>query len=66
MPNAHAPSALPRQLRAEAVSLTFSGVRALKSVSLSLERGRVLGLIGPQLSGEDKAWLERQCAPLNR
>lgn len=30
MPNAHAPSALPRQLRAEAVSLTFSGVRALK------------------------------------
>ena len=26
----------------------------------------VLKIIGPQLSGEDKAWLERQCAPLNR
>lgn len=27
---------------------------------------KVLALIGPQLSGEDKAWLERQCAPLSR
>jgi len=27
---------------------------------------QVLALIGPQLSGEDKAWLERQCAPLSR
>jgi Xaa-Pro aminopeptidase len=27
---------------------------------------KVLALIGPQLSGEDKAWLERQCAPLGR
>ena len=26
----------------------------------------VLKLIGPQLKGEDKAWLERQCAPLSR
>jgi len=26
----------------------------------------VLALIGPQLEGEDKAWLERQCAPLSR
>ena len=26
----------------------------------------VLALIGPQLFGEDKAWLERQCAPLSR
>jgi len=26
----------------------------------------VLDKIGPQLSGEDKAWLERQCAPLSR
>ena len=26
----------------------------------------VLALIGPQLSGEDKSWLQRQCAPLNR
>ena len=26
----------------------------------------VLAKIGPQLSGEDKAWLERQCAPLSR
>jgi Xaa-Pro aminopeptidase len=27
---------------------------------------KVLALIGPQLSGEDKQWLERQCAPLSR
>lgn len=27
---------------------------------------KVLALIGPQLEGEDKAWLERQCAPLGR
>ncbi|HYC94290.1 MAG TPA: M24 family metallopeptidase, partial [Sphingomicrobium sp.] len=27
---------------------------------------KVLALIGPQLTGEDKAWLERQCAPLSR
>ncbi len=26
----------------------------------------VLAKIGPQLSGEDKAWLQRQCAPLSR
>ena len=27
---------------------------------------KVLSLIGPQLEGEDKAWLEKQCAPLGR
>ena len=27
---------------------------------------KVLALIGPQLDGEDKAWLETQCAPLGR
>jgi Xaa-Pro aminopeptidase len=27
---------------------------------------KVLALIGPQLEGEDRAWLERQCAPLSR
>ena len=26
----------------------------------------VLAKIGPRLEGEDKAWLERQCAPLSR
>ena len=26
----------------------------------------VLEKIGPRLEGEDKAWLERQCAPLSR
>ena len=26
----------------------------------------VLALIGPQIEGEDKEWLKRQCAPLNR
>jgi len=25
---------------------------------------RVLDVVGPQLTGEDRAWLERQCAPL--
>lgn len=39
-------------LHAEGVSLTFSGVRALKSVSLTLERGKVLGLIGPNGAGK--------------
>ncbi len=27
---------------------------------------RVLAIIGPQLEGEDRAWLKRQCAPLSR
>ena len=27
---------------------------------------QVLALIGPQLEGEDRSWLERQCAPLSR
>ncbi len=27
---------------------------------------KVMALIGPQLEGEDKTWLERQCAPLSR
>ena len=27
---------------------------------------KVQALIGPQLEGEDRAWLERQCAPLSR
>jgi Xaa-Pro aminopeptidase len=27
---------------------------------------QVLALIAPQLEGEDRAWLERQCAPLSR
>ena len=27
---------------------------------------QVLAIIGPQLEGEDKAWLEDQCAPLSR
>ena len=27
---------------------------------------QVLALIGPQLEGDDKTWLERQCAPLSR
>ncbi len=28
--------------------------------------GEVLAKIGPQLEGEDRAWLEKQCAPLSR
>ena len=33
---------------------------------LNAYHAKVLALIGPQLEGEDKAWLERQCAPLSR
>lgn len=42
----------PGCLKAEDVSVTFSGIRALKDVTLSLERGRVLGLIGPNGAGK--------------
>jgi branched-chain amino acid transport system ATP-binding protein len=41
-----------QHLHADGVSLTFSGVRALKSVGLTLERGKVLGLIGPNGAGK--------------
>ena len=33
---------------------------------LNAYHAKVLALIGPQLEGEDRAWLERQCAPLSR
>ena len=33
---------------------------------LNIYHAQVVALIGAQLAGEDKAWLERQCAPLSR
>jgi Xaa-Pro aminopeptidase len=55
-------------------TLTFAPIdqRLIKAEMLSdAERkwlddyhGQVLALIGPQLEGEDKTWLEAQCAPL--
>jgi Xaa-Pro aminopeptidase len=57
-------------------TLTYVPIdRRLIDVSMLSERelewlndyhSRVLQLIGPQLSGEDRKWLEGQCAPLNR
>jgi ABC-type branched-subunit amino acid transport system ATPase component len=40
------------RLRIENVSVTFGGVRALDGVSLSIEPGAVVGLIGPNGSGK--------------
>ena len=57
-------------------TLTFAPIeRRLVDVSMLSDRelnwlndyhAEVLDKIGPRLEGEDKAWLERQCAPLSR
>jgi Xaa-Pro aminopeptidase len=57
-------------------TLTFAPIeRRLIHVSMLSNRelkwlndyhAEVLARIGPRLEGEDKAWLERQCAPLSR
>jgi Xaa-Pro aminopeptidase len=57
-------------------TLTFAPIeRRLIEVSMLSDRelkwlndyhAEVLARIGPRLEGEDKAWLERQCAPLSR
>jgi branched-chain amino acid transport system permease protein len=39
-------------LRAEGISLAFSGLRVLKQVDLTLEPGEALGLIGPNGAGK--------------
>ena len=57
-------------------TLTFAPIeRRLVDVSMLSDRelqwlndyhAEVLAKIGPRLEGDDKAWLERQCAPLSR
>ncbi|AGS26568.1 ABC transporter ATP-binding protein [Rhizobium etli] len=42
----------PTQIRTEAVSVSFGGLRAISNVSLSLAKGEILGLIGPNGAGK--------------
>ena len=37
-------------LRAEDVTITFGGVHANKDVNVSFDKGRIVGLIGPNMS----------------
>src|SRR5438067_11426058 len=43
---------MPPMLEVEAVRKSFGGVAAVSDVSLSLEPGRIYGLIGPNGSGK--------------
>ena len=45
-------SLTPHCLQADNVSVTFAGLKAIKSVSMQLHRGQVLGLIGPNGAGK--------------
>ncbi|MBB2706763.1 UNVERIFIED_ORG: ABC-type branched-subunit amino acid transport system ATPase component [Rhizobium esperanzae] len=42
----------PTQIRTEAVSVSFGGLRAVSNVSMSLAKGEILGLIGPNGAGK--------------
>ena len=46
------PAILPRALEVRDLSVSFGGVRALRSVSLRVQPGQVVGLIGPNGAGK--------------
>jgi len=51
-PSHSSAEAAPGRLTIDAVSMDFAGLRALDRVSLHLDRGEILGLIGPNGSGK--------------
>ncbi len=52
LPDHVAPVRGPRRLMLDRVSKRFGGIEALLDVSLTLERGEIVGLIGPNGSGK--------------
>jgi ABC-2 type transport system ATP-binding protein len=43
-------------IEAEGITKSFGDTRALADVSLSVEHGRILGLLGPNGSGKTPPW----------